>query len=91
MSISMPTIEAGNWVRVGNIDGIVQEIYPQGHSYSFWFVYLNKYKPTKHPVVWNGKFWAFAEIPGYYGSYAKESEPYVWELKQGRSIRNPIF
>ena len=81
-----PKVEKGDWVSVGNLRAIVQELYPPEHEYAFWFIYIDKHKPSKHMVFWDGKNWAFPDIPGYYGSYVRDSEPYVCDLKKGEHL-----
>jgi hypothetical protein len=79
-----PIVNPGEWVDVGLVEGIVQERYPPESNHAFWFIYLDKGKPTRHPVYWNGEAWEFSPMEGHYGSQVRDSDFYVRELKQGR-------
>lgn len=79
-----PIVTEGDWVDVGLRNGIVQKLYPPESPHNFWFLFLDKGKPSRHPVYWDGTKWELADLPGYLGSYASDSEPFVWQLKKGR-------
>jgi hypothetical protein len=83
--VNFPVIKPGDWVIVGLVEGIVQKIYPAGQVAGiFRLVYIDRYKPSTQDVDWDGEKWFFPDL-GHFGSNARESDPYVRELRQGRN------
>lgn len=78
-----PEVSEGDWIKVGNVDCIVQKLYQPDSPFGVGQVLFNRDKPTTHEVDWDGEKWIFPER-GDYGGYARPSDPYVWKLKKGR-------
>jgi hypothetical protein len=75
-----PEVKAGEWLHVGSAACVVTNVYPIGAKNGVCLVVFNKNKPTTHVVDWDGERWFFPERPDY-GGYAKESDPFVQQLK----------
>lgn len=79
-----PEIHPGKWITVDSNSCVVKIVYEEGSSSGICFVVFNKDKPTTHDVDWDGEKWFFPDRPDY-GGYAKNSDPYVQQLKRGRN------
>jgi hypothetical protein len=79
-----PLVQPGDWVAVGQVEGYAQSTYSPGtNAHVFDLLYMDRGNiPTVHPVDWNGFDWAFYPSEHYYGRRARDSEPFVRELKQ---------
>ena len=85
--VNHPIVKPGDRIEVGFHDCIVQELYPpDSEVYVCWVVYLHQGKPTKCPISWDGEKWYIPDTDVC--TYARESEPFVHELKElGESTR----
>ena len=79
----IPKIKPGDWLTVGSNDCVVSMIYPPDSQSGVCLVVFNKNKPTTHDIDWDGTKWYFTECPDF-GGYAKDSDPFVQQLKRGR-------
>jgi len=77
-----PTISPGACIYVGDERCIVTRIYSPDSQNGVCQVVFNKRKPTTHDVDWNGTGWFFPKRPDF-GGYARDSDPYVQQLKRG--------
>ena len=77
-----PEIKPYDWIRVGNRNCVVMNIYPSNSPFGVCKVVFNPQKPTTHDVDWNGQQWFFPERPDV-GGYGRDGCPFVRKLKQG--------
>jgi hypothetical protein len=77
-----PEIKTGDWIVVDGQNCVVKNVYPQNSMSGVCLVVFNKKKPTTHDVDWDGEKWFFPDRPDY-GGYARDSDPYVQQLKRG--------
>ncbi|WP_228894276.1 hypothetical protein [Pseudoduganella aquatica] len=68
--MEMPVVSTGQWVKVGDIDGLVLAVSADGLEVGY---YQNKIKTIKESVVWRDGQWCF-KYSGPCGSYLRGEE-----------------
>lgn len=78
-----PLVRPGEWIKVGGNDCVVTHVYEDDSQPETGMLVFNPKKPTTHEFRWDGDHWVFSDSPDY-GGYARESDPYVRQLKRGK-------
>jgi hypothetical protein len=65
-SVSIPSVQVGDWIRVGSSDALVLRVYGSGSIYVGYF--QNRAKAIGEDVIWDGSAWKF-KYEGPNGTY----------------------